>query len=116
MNEDPHEFGIDGREVSLALVDGESGEPFEDGRPGIRVGLGVRGMGVRIVKRDVGGERVNELVLIHARIVRGFRVWIRHFVSQTGPNKREMEMAREMVPIFVSAQAESYTVPVLRPI
>lgn len=36
-------------------------------------------MGVRIVKRDVGGERVNELVLIHARIVRGFRVWIRHF-------------------------------------
>lgn len=31
-------------------------------------------MGVRIVKRDVGGERVNKLVLIHARIVRGFRV------------------------------------------
>lgn len=40
LNEDAHEFGIDGREVSLALVDSESGEPFEDGSSGIRVGLG----------------------------------------------------------------------------
>lgn len=45
-----------------------------------------------MVERDVGGERVNELVLSHERIVRGFRVSIRHvFFVQ-----REMKMAREI--------------------
>lgn len=41
-----------------------------------------------MVERDVGGERVNELVLSHERIVRGFRVSIRHvfFCSERDEN------------------------------
>lgn len=34
---------------------------------------------MRVEEGDVGGERVNELVLSHERFVREFRVWNRHF-------------------------------------
>lgn len=43
-----------------------------------------------MVERDVGGERVNELVLSHERIVRGFRVSIRHlFFGSEGDENGE---------------------------
>lgn len=66
-------------------------------------------MGVRIVKRDVGGERVNKLVLIHARIVRGFRVWIRHFSFSSFTNRTKQEGDGNGERNGTESQAESYS-------
>jgi hypothetical protein len=67
LDEDLDELGIDGGEVSLALVDGERWEPFGNGGPG-----GARimawGVGVGVVERDVGSERVDELGVSHGRV------------------------------------------------
>jgi len=73
LKEDLNEIRIDDGEVSLAVVKGERGEPFEDGGSGVRVRVGVCGLGM--VEGDVGGERVDELVVSHeSEVEKGF-VW-----------------------------------------
>lgn len=49
LDEDLDEFEINDREMSLALVDAERREPFEDGGPGIGIGIRVEGKGCRMV-------------------------------------------------------------------
>lgn len=90
LEEEADEAGIDGGEVGLAVVEGEGGEPFEYGGPRVRVRVWIGrggGMGVGIVEGDVGGERVDELVLGNSGIVRGFRVWFRHFFDSETPER-----------------------------
>lgn len=79
------EGAVDDGEVGEAVVDGEGGEPFEDGGS-VGAGGGWRGGGAVGVERDVGGESVDELLGVHGRtsspssLVVGIRCF-RHFVA-----------------------------------
>lgn len=71
LDEDLGKFEINDREMSLALVDTERGEPFKDRGPGIGIGVTVEGNGFRMVEGDMGGEGVDKLVLSHDRVGEG---------------------------------------------
>lgn len=60
LEENLDEARIECAEVGLALVNGEGGEPFEDGGPGARVGVGVGVGELGRVEGDVGGEAVDQ--------------------------------------------------------
>lgn len=65
--EEADEIGVDGGEVSAALVDSEGGEPFEDGGSRVRVRVRVceGGGGGEVIEGDVRGERIDDWVDVH---------------------------------------------------
>lgn len=63
LKNDLDEIGVDDCKVGLAVVHGERGEPLEDGGARVRVRIRVWGLG--IVKGDMRGESVDELVVSH---------------------------------------------------
>lgn len=71
LDENLDEFEINDREVSLALVDAERREPFEDRGPGIGIGITVEITRCRVVERDMGCKGVDKLVLGHDRYGEG---------------------------------------------
>lgn len=70
LQEDSDVVRVNRRQVGAAVVHRERGEPSEDGGSDARVRAAVGRGDLRVVKRDVGGEGVEELLLgIHGNIL-----------------------------------------------
>lgn len=91
--EDTDEVWIDGGEVGLALIDGKRGEPSENGRSRVWVGIGI--WGGEVVEGDMGSEGVDELASVHGGERSGMRMELGSF-GHCRPSGRKRDREREI--------------------